>query len=382
MNPDCAAIDPLVRELRSGLRLLRLLGAAHRESVLEVLRALGERPAAERAVYAFTLLQALLGVHRERGDAEVGAGLAHVLSGAGDVALAAAASEWLAQLGSPESALARHLAAELAELVAVHPALRAVAVGGGRERPGAGDVCPEEPSAVVARSHEFGPYVEEVVTLLAQDAGMDDSAYRAAVRARIEASLTRPPAGRMRVVPCTEDGALVLRGVVVVRDEVADPALEVSPAMLRAAGLDAPVGATISLRVRICRDADAVREVSEAFTAAASGLARHAMSRALDEPGPTPLERVAAAHAAPGLTLAPFQAMSVLRVVEVERDPSREITRNRLASELGVFDDVELGDEFCVHDPHASVALLGAAARTLWADQAIAHLDGWMPAGR
>jgi hypothetical protein len=379
MSTDCAAIDLLARQLRSGLRLLRLLGDGHKDSVLRILRELGERSAAERAVYASMLLQTLHGLHRDRGDVEVSAGLARVLSGAGDAALAAAASEWLARLGSPESSMARHLAAKLAELVAVYPELRAVAVGGVLALPVEGDALAGEPPAGVGKAHEFGPYVEEAVAVLAHDAGLEVTAYRAAVRALVEARLMiQAAAGRTRIVPCTEHGEVVLRGVVVVRDEVVDPAREVSLATLRAAGLDAPVGATVSLRVWVRRDPGGVKEVSAAFESAVSGLARHAMSRALDEPGPTPLERVAATHAPPGLALTPFHAMAVLRVVEVERDRAREITRARLAAELEIFDDVELGDEFLVFDPVESVALLGAAARAFWAEEAIVHLDGWM----
>ncbi len=381
MSLDCAAIDHLARELRSGLRLLRLLGEGHKQPVLTTLRGLGERSAAERAVYAYTLLQTLHGLHREQVDVEVRGGLARALSGAGDEALAAAASEWLAQLGSPESAMARQLAAELAELAAVYPELRAVAVGGVLEL--AGEALAGESPAGGGQAHEFGPYVEEAVAVLAQDAGMAVSAYRAAVRALVEARLMgQAAAGRMRIVPCTERGAVVLRGVVVVREEAADPALEVSLATLRAAGLDALVGATVSLRVRVCADLDGVRAVSEAFESAVARLARHAMSQALGELGLTPLERVGAAHAPPGLALTPFHGMSVLRVVEVERDPSREITRARLASELEILaDHVELGDEFWVLDPVATVALLGAAARAFWAEEAIVQLDGWMAPG-
>lgn len=383
MSLDCAAIHHLVRELRGGLRLFRLLGEEHKPAVLATLRDLGERSAEERAVYAYTLLQTLHGLHGEAGDVEVRAGLARVLSGAGDEALAAAASEWLAQLGSPASSTARHLAAGLAELAALYPELRAVAVGGVGELVGVGDALAGTSPAGVGHAHEFGPYVEEAVAVLAQDAGMAIPAYRAAVRTLVEAHLMgQAAAGRMRVVPCTERGAVVLRGVVVVREEAADPALEVSVATLRAAGLDALVGATVSLRVGVRGDLDGVRAVSEAFEAAASRLARHAMSQALGELYPTPLERVGAAHAPPGLVLAPFRGMSVLRVVEVERDPSREITRARLAAELeGFADDVELGDELLVLDPAATVALLGAAARVFWAEEAIVHLDGWMAAG-
>jgi len=383
MSLDCAAIDHLTRELRSGLRLFRLLGEEHKPAVLATLRDLGERSAEERAIYAYTLLQTLHGLHGEPGDVEVRAGLARVLSGAGDDALAAAASEWLAKLGSPASATARHLAAGLAELAALYPELRAVAVGGVGELVGEGDALAGASPAGVGQAHEFGPYVEEAVAVLAQDAGMAIPAYRAAVRALVEAQLMgQAAAGRMRVVPCTERGAVVLRGVVVVREEAADPALEVSLATLRAAGLDALVGATVSLRVGVRGDLDGVRAVSEAFEAAASRLARHAMSQALGERGPTPLARVGAAHAPPGLALTAFRGMSVLRVVEVERDPSREITRARLAAELEIFaDDVALGDEFLVLDPAATVALLGAAARAFWAEEAIVHLDGWMTAG-
>ncbi|MDO9021582.1 MAG: hypothetical protein Q8S73_09735 [Deltaproteobacteria bacterium] len=272
---------------------------------------LARRPPSELAPYAPQLLLALDNWHRVTGGDEV--------------------------------------SAELAALPGLSPALPPE-----RDLPAPSSVGPDPLLAV--RAAGFAPFVAELFEALAHNAGLTLDAYRE--RAREEFEL-RGSTSEYRVVPFVESAEVYLRAVLVVREEALDRRREVSLRALRALGLDAPLGAEVSLRLPPGGRDDSW--LGDAIVRAISPLGRSAFLHGVEDSDAI-IRRLCATHApSPDVELRPFAVHRYRRVVETVNDPETEVAFECVRDDS----DCEIGDEIGMLDPEETLALVSAATAAL-----------------